>query len=94
MKLFRILVIILLLLVVDSLYSQDKLFFNRIHQFEHLECQHAIGTIIEDKVFYSNNTDNTTFMNFYNSESDILYVDFTKYGSYIAFNQFKKNLLF
>jgi hypothetical protein len=91
MKLFKILVVILLLLAVDTLYSQDKLFFNRIHQFEHLECQHPIGTIIKDKVFYSNNTDNTTYMNFYNTESDTLYVDFTKYGSYIAFNQFKKS---
>ncbi|PKG42481.1 hypothetical protein [Psychroflexus sp. MES1-P1E] len=91
MKLFKIYVVILFLLAVDSLYSQDKFFFNRLHQFEHLECQHAIGTIIKDKVFYSHNTDNTTFMNFYNSESDILYVDFTKYGSYIAFNEFKKS---
>jgi hypothetical protein len=91
MKLFKIYVVILFLLAVDSLYSQDKFFFNRKHQFKHLECQHAIGTIIENKVFYSHNTDTTTFMNFYNSESDTLYVDFTKYGSYIAFSQFKKS---
>jgi|AntRauTorckE5430_2_1112549.scaffolds.fasta_scaffold05236_5 hypothetical protein len=91
MKIFKIPIILLFLLAVDSLHSQDSLFFNRIHRFKHLECQHAIGTIIEDKVFYSNNTDTTTFMNFYNSESDILYVDLTKYGSYTAFNKFKKS---
>jgi len=86
---FALLVISLLSLSVMS-YSQEKLFFNRIHYFEHQYCQHPIGTVIEDKVFFSNNTSSDIFMNFFSSKSNLAFVDLTHYGEYIAFNQFLK----
>jgi hypothetical protein len=75
----------------SKIYSQDKLFFNRIHYFEHQECQHPIGTVIYDKVFYGNNSENTSFLNFNNSESEVIYLDLINYGNYTALNQFVKN---
>jgi hypothetical protein len=85
---------VLLLLVLFSLgentYSQDKLFYNRIYLYEHRECQHPIGTVISDKVYYGFNADNTSFMNFNNTEGDIAYVDLINYGKYTAYNQFLK----
>lgn len=78
------------LLFYQSLYSQNKVFFNRIHYFEHQECQHPIGTVVEDKVYYANNADNRVFMNFFNFKGEVAFVELTSYGRYIAFNQFVK----
>jgi hypothetical protein len=91
MKIKLILVTIFTFLLSNTIYSQNKLFFNRIHYFEHQECEHPIGTVIYDKVFFGNNTDNSSFLNFNNSKSEVVYVDLTNYGSYTAFNQFVKN---
>lgn len=90
MKLKLILCLVLLVALSENLYSQDKLFYNRIHYFEHQACQHPIGTVIQDKVFYANNANPTSFMNFNNSESEMVYVDLFNYGKYTAFNQFLK----
>jgi hypothetical protein len=87
----RIALVCFILTVASSgLYGQERLFFNRIHYFEHQYCQHPIGTVLKDKIFFSSNTSNSVFMNFFNSESDIAYVELTHYGKYIAFNQFLK----
>lgn len=91
MKLKLVLLSIITFSLCDSSYSQDKLFYNRIHYFEHQECQHPIGTVILDKVYYSYNADNSSFLNFNNSESDIAFVDMTNYGKFTAYNQFLKN---
>lgn len=90
MKFKLILFLVLIVTLVAESYGQDKLFYNRIHYFEHQECQHPIGTLIQDKVFFANNTDNTSFMNLNNLEGDIAYVDLINYGKYTAFNQFLK----
>lgn len=90
MKLKLILLLIISFQLSENLFSQDKLFFNRIHYFEHQECQHPIGTVIQDKVFYSFNSDNSSFMNFNNSENDIASVDLLNYGKYTSYNQFLK----
>lgn len=74
-----------------SIYSQDKLFFNRIHYFEHQDCEHPIGTVIFNKVFFSNNTDASAFMNINNLENEVVYVDLINYKEYTAFNQYLKN---
>ena len=90
MKIKLILAIILMLLLSPEIYSQDKLFFNRIHYFEHQDCEHPIGTVIYDKVFFGNNADNTSFLNFNNTENELIYVDLTNFGGLTAFNQFVK----
>ncbi|SDG99735.1 hypothetical protein [Psychroflexus sediminis] len=90
MKLKLISCLVILVSLSTNLHSQDKLFYNRIHYFEHLTCQHPIGTIIQDKVFFANNTDNSSFLNFNNSENEIANVDLINYGKYTAFNQFFK----
>lgn len=90
MKFKFILFLFLLVTLSENLYSQDKLFYNRIHYFEHQECQHPIGTVMKDKVFFANNADNSSFLNFNNSESDIAYVDLVNYGKYTAFDRFLK----
>lgn len=90
MKLKLILAFILIIPLNSKMYSQDKLFFNRIHYFEHQECEHPIGTVIYDKAFYGNNADNTSFLNFNNTENEVISVELTNYGNYIAVNQFVK----
>lgn len=86
---FIILLVIMVLLNVDA-FSQNRLFFNRLHYFEHQECQHPIGTVIYDKVFFSFNIDNTSFLNFNNTEGDFAFVDLINYGKYTAYNPFVK----
>lgn len=90
MKIKLVFLLTISLQLTNMLYSQDRLFYNRIHFFEHQDCQHPIGTVIYDKVFYSKNADNTSFMNFNNSEGDVCFVDLTYYGKFTAYNQFLK----
>ncbi|WP_033408206.1 hypothetical protein [Psychroflexus tropicus] len=82
--------ILLFILCSLTLHSQDKLFFNRIHYFEHQDCQHPIGTVVKDKIFFANNTNNSVYMDFYNTESKFALVELINYGKYAAFNQFVK----
>ena len=89
MKLKHI-IICVFIICSEHVLSQDKLFYNRLHYFTHEDCQHPIGTIFRDKIFFANNTHNTNFMNFNNSEGDIALVDLINYGKYTAFNQFLK----
>lgn len=90
MTLHHILIICLLISFSDKAFSQDKLFYNRLHYFTHQDCQHPIGTIIKDKVFMANHANNMSFMNFNNSEGDIALVELIHYGKYTAYNQFVK----
>lgn len=91
MKLIFALVLLILQFPSEKAWSQDRIFFNRIHIFEHQECQHPIGTFFTDRVFFANNSDPTSYMNFNNTELDTIAVDFVKYGSYTAFNIFPKD---
>jgi hypothetical protein len=84
-------ILILIVLVSENTFSQDKLFFNRLHYFEHIDCQHPIGTVVENQVFYTNNADNSSYMNFNNLESESVAVDLINFGKYTAFNEFKKD---
>lgn len=89
MKYKLILVLLFIFSLSEYAFSQeDKLFYNRIHYFEHQECQHPIGTVIKDKVFFANNTDNSSYMNFNNSDLDTTFVDLINYEKYTAFNNF------
>lgn len=91
MKFNLILLLTISFQLSHNLFGQDKLFYNRVHYFEHQECQHPIGTIIQDKVFYSYNSSNTSFMNFNNTDGEIAKVDLINYGEYTSYNQFLKN---
>ena len=91
MKFKLTLILILIPLLFAKVQAQDSLFFNRIHIFEHQECQHPIGTVFTDRVFYGNNTDPSIFMNFNNTKADTIGVDLVKYGQYTAYNQFLKD---
>lgn len=90
MKFKLILLLFIVVSLNDNLHSQDNIFYNRVHYFEHQECQHPIGTVINDKVYFANNTDNSSFMNFNNSDMDTTFVDLINYGKYTAFNKFLK----
>lgn len=75
-------------------YSQEKLFFNRIHFFEHQFCQHPIGTVIQEKIFFTYNASSDLFMNYFGTEEGIAFIELTNYGKYTAFNQFLKKDFF
>lgn len=90
MKFKLILLLVFISALSSDLYSQDSIFYNRIHYYEHQECQHPIGTVIKDKVFFANNAHTMSFMNFNNSDAEIASVDLINYGKYTTFNQFLK----
>ncbi len=75
-----------LLLCANAFSQQDKLFFNRAHFFEHEDCQHPIGMVLNNKVYYSNNSNTNAFMHFNNLEDEIVYVNLINFGKYTIFD--------